>query len=553
MIRRNFLRLAVSAGGVVLVPGAGGLTKALRLSDPLPSPRLTPFVSPLPIPLNAQQVAPFQTVGAAPSRFATQSPIYHKIIAEERLVSLHPQLPLTRIWGYRDAAVPVSTSGLGPTFITTFGVPMIVRLTNALPPDHVGFGHPFLTTHMHGAHTEQRSDGFAENIGVLRPVSAPGESYDMCYDNLDPGFSTGEPDSSDRPSTLWYHDHVLDFTAQNVYRGLVGLNLCFDQLDTGDETQGLQLPSGAFDVPLCLQDRRLDALGQLVYDPLDHNGFLGDVFLVNGAVQPFLSVQGRKYRFRFLNGCNARFLNMRIVSASGVAQTYSQIATESGLMQGPLRDQTDSFMSPAQRNEIVFDFSRFAPGTVLYLENNVDQPDGRGPRGTFDNPIFTPVGTRFLKFIVGDRVADPSRVPDILRPFTPDYLAAVPTANRLQFQFSRRNGVWVINGESVDLHTPIATIRLNTPQVWTFKNNSGGWWHPIHVHLEYMHVLTRNGKIPKANERGTFCRRDVVNLGPNDEIEAFFRFRDYPGRWLIHCHTTEHEDAFMMACFDVIA
>ena len=73
------------------------------------------------------------------------------------------------------------------------------------------------------------------------------------------------------------------------------------------------------------------------------------------------------------------------------------------------------------------------------------------------------------------------------------------------------------------------------------------------MHLEYMHVLTRNGRTPALNERGTFCRRDVVNLGPNDEIEAFFKFRDYPGRWLIHCHTTEHEDAFMMACFDVIA
>ena len=113
MIRRNFLRLAVSAGGVVLVPGAGGLTRALRLSDPLPSPRLTPFVSPLPIPLNAHQVAPFQTVGATPSRFATQSPIYHKIIAEERLVSLHPQLPLTRIWGYRDAAGPATATAWG--------------------------------------------------------------------------------------------------------------------------------------------------------------------------------------------------------------------------------------------------------------------------------------------------------------------------------------------------------------------------------------------------------------------------------------------------------
>ena len=83
-------------------------------------------------------------------------------------------------------------------------------------------------------------------------------------------------------------------------------------------------------------------------------------------------------------------------------------------------------------------------------------------------------------------------------------------------------------------------------------DNGGGWWHPIHIHLEFMHVLKRNGGLPLPNERDGIAKRDIISLGPNDEVEVFFNFRDFPGRWVMHCHTLEHEDAFMMARFDVV-
>jgi FtsP/CotA-like multicopper oxidase with cupredoxin domain len=112
--------------------------------------------------------------------------------------------------------------------------------------------------------------------------------------------------------------------------------------------------------------------------------------------------------------------------------------------------------------------------------------------------------------------------------------------------------VWVINGESVDLEHPLFTARRGQGEIWTLRNSSGGWWHPIHAHLEYVRVLRRNGRVPGPLERDGNARCDTVILGPNDEVEVFVKFRDYPGRWVLHCHTTEHEDAYMMTCFDVV-
>ena len=111
---------------------------------------------------------------------------------------------------------------------------------------------------------------------------------------------------------MWYHDHMIDFTGPNVYRGLAGFFLAFDEADAGDETlddgTNLRLPSGDFDIPLVLQDRRFARDGSLVFDPADQDGFLGDKFAVNGAIQPKFRVKRRKYRFRFLDGSNAPLL-----------------------------------------------------------------------------------------------------------------------------------------------------------------------------------------------------------------------------------------------------
>jgi FtsP/CotA-like multicopper oxidase with cupredoxin domain len=208
------------------------------------------------------------------------------------------------------------------------------------------------------------------------------------------------------------------------------------------------------------------------------------------------------------------------------------------------------FLSNATRREIVIDFSKFPPGTELYLEDRIVQDDGRGPDGKFGDLDLKPSGIRLMKFIVGARTRDPSEVPEVLRPFDAISPAVIASAERRTFEFERRNGSWVINDEQVDLERPMATVQANTPQVWTLINKSGGWWHPIHVHLEMMRMLSRDGGLAEEEVDG-LAKTDTVVLGPNSEVEVFFNFRDYPGQWVFHCHNIEHEDHFMMSRFDV--
>jgi len=553
--RRDLLRYGLASGASFL----GARRAHARSSapdDPPPSPRTAPFIQKLPFPPELTPVEPFRADCPLPAQSDLSRLRFYRLIQEEHLVSLHPELPLTRAWGYRDANVARGTPRniAGPTFIAHSGEPIIVRHENQLPEDHVGFGEPTTTVHFHGGHVPSISDGFPQDIPGFKVAIEPGHTFDYCYPLLDPGFSTNEADATDRPATMWYHDHILDFTGPNVYMGLAGFFLYFDELDSGSERSGLRLPSGEFDVSLLLRDKRLDRKGQLLYDGLtDHSGFLGDKWLVNGAIQPFFEVKRRKYRFRMLNGCNARFLGMQLVTERGQPQPFTLIATEGGLMATPVPERELAFLSPAQREDIVIDFSRYREGTVLYLEDRVDQPDGRGPKGDFDRPELLGSGRRFLKIIVGSAAEDPSQVPDVLRPFEAISVAEIARATRREFVFERRHGVWVINGESVDLERSVANSRLNQPEVWRLVNKGGGWWHPIHIHLEFMHVLKRNGRRAVDDlERDGQSKRDVITLGPNDDVEVFFKFRDFPGPWVFHCHTLEHEDAFMMARFSVV-
>ncbi len=100
---------------------------------------------------------------------------------------------------------------------------------------------------------------------------------------------------------------------------------------------------------------------------------------------------------------------------------------------------------------------------------------------------------------------------------------------------------------------PIATVPKNTPEVWTFSNGSGGtWWHPVHVHHEFMRVISRNSGAPLADEADGMARKDTILLGVGDSVDVHVNFRDFTGNFMFHCHNLEHEDHFMMARFDVV-
>src|SRR5262249_28864068 len=151
--------------------------------DPPPSPRTTPFVQALPIPPVLTEVAPFQSEATPPPQSDLSRLRFYHVIAEERAVRLHPDLPPTVVWGYRDANTPKGQLSIvaGPTFIGRSQEPIIVRHDNQLPANHVGFGEPSTTIHFHGGHVEARSDGFPEDIPGFRAVMRPGQTFDYVY------------------------------------------------------------------------------------------------------------------------------------------------------------------------------------------------------------------------------------------------------------------------------------------------------------------------------------------------------------------------------------
>jgi FtsP/CotA-like multicopper oxidase with cupredoxin domain len=295
------------------------------------------------------------------------------------------------------------------------------------------------------------------------------------------------------------------------------------------------------------------------------DGFLGQYPLVNGKVQPYLHVKRRKYRFRVLNGSNSRIYQLFLTDGNGRSYPMTQIATEGGLLSRPVQ-RASFLLGMAERVEVVIDFndSAFAAPQIgeLYLENRLLQDDGRGPRGTFERPELTSRGTRLLKFMLGAHAADPSQVPSELRPFDVTPAADIRAARVRTFEFERTNGQWAINGRLAgDLAAPTASPQLGVGEVWRLVNKSGGWWHPIHVHHEFMRVLKRNGRLPydgtgpdlgQSAERDGLAKKDTILLGPNSEVEVFVKFENYKGPFVLHCHNIEHEDHAMMTRFDVV-
>ena len=562
LTRRELLKLGLLSGGYTFLASGSRPLRVFADDVNLPaSPPTTAFLDALPIPPAPKTVTRFAVPKeCAPFVSAGDKTSFFKIVEEERFVKIHTELPPTSIWGYRDSNVAKGQWPFvpGPTFNVRIakdrGQGVVVRQINNLPANHVGFGVPHTTTHLHGGHHPSHSDGFPDNIsGFPNFVIGPGQYYDYCYPLLDPGFfePTG-PDATERPSTLWYHDHLFDFTGPNVYRGLAGFFLVFDEKDSGNENDpppALGLPSGPYDIPLVLQDKRFGANGQLIYNTFEHEGFLGDKFLVNGKIQPYLNVKKRKYRFRFLNGSNARFYRIFLANSSGQTFPMDQIATEGGLLAAPIRGIKSFLIAPAERVEVVVDFASFPPGTNLFFENRQEQNEGALPG---ENVLAR--GTQLLKLIVqAGAVSDPSQVPDVLRPFAPISAAELKSATRKTFEFDDSDGGWVINDRFADLEHPLTTSVRGHGEIWHLESG-GGWAHPVHLHLEFMRVLRRNEKLPPLNERDGMAKKDTIVIGgPNfGDVEIFVKFRDYPGPFVFHCHNIEHEDMRMMARMDIV-
>ena len=421
----------------------------------------------------------------------------------------------------------------------------MLRNHNDLPPpdQNGGFGIPSVTTHVHNAHTPSESDGFPCDFFER------GQYYDQNYPNTLAGSnSTHAPEGDIRESlsTLWYHDHRVDFTSQNVYKGLAGFVLLRNDLDTGDESTGFHLPGGEFDVPLLFADKVFDPEGLLFFDLFNLDGILGDKFLVNGKIQPFFQVHPRRYRFRCLDSGPSRFYQFHLTDPDNPRSVnmFWQISNDGNLLPKPI-EVSKIRLGVAERMDVIIDFSRFA-GKSLYFENRLEQKDGRGPTG---NVLPAGQGDNVLRFdVVLPPVADHSQDPATITKFydLPD-TTETPRVTRT-FRFERGDGMWAVNQRFFDCDEVRFRVKKNTVEHWILQNSSGGWQHPIHIHFEEFQILSRNGKAPPLTERS---RKDIVRLGFNEEVKLFFRFRDFEGRFPIHCHNTVHEDHAMMVRWEI--
>jgi FtsP/CotA-like multicopper oxidase with cupredoxin domain len=536
----------------------------------------------------------------------------------------HPGFPVaqnsTSVWTY--GAGRFVQGSLPPMLIKgRYGQPILTRIYQNLPVDRAqngGFGRNETQLHFHNAHNGAESDGAANTHNF------PGTFYDYRWsttlarrdkintqatDNRASGpdgnggldFVAG--DFRELQGTLWAHDHRFFFTAENVYKGNLMMINYYSGPDRGNEALrdgvNLRLPSGRlldygnidFDVNLIVSDAATDQSGQLFFDIFNTDGFLGDLPFVNFAYAPFIEVLPRKYRFRILNACMSRYLQLGLADVNGNTVPFQFIANDGNLVVNPipntaLEGGTLDQQGIAERYDIVVDFSAFTAGSIVRLVNRLQmRDDGRGPaqaltlgdaaarvNGDPNDPVVGPV----LEFRVVSQVPSVD-VPGVtLRSTDPDVSVVpafltqqipvvTPVRTRL-VEFGRSGGdsrdpvtgqctpdcpetavfPWTIKVNGQAAHSMNANRiselipKPGEVEYWTLVNGGGGWDHPIHLHFEEGVTLNRGGDTVPPTEN--LVRKDVWRLRAGGQVTFQVQFGEYGGSYVNHCHNTVHED-----------
>lgn len=536
-------------------------------------------------------------------------------------VRFHPDMPVQdslALWTF-DGTFPPKL------LMARYGESLVMRHYNALPIDvaaNRGFGLHTLSTHEHNGHNPAESDGYTNSFFF------PGQFYDYRWPMVIAGHDTinvtatdpraGTPDGNggirqlrgdwrETMSTHWFHDHMLDFTAQNVYKGNAAMMNYYSALDRGNEALddgvNLRLPSGSsldwgnrdYDVNLLLAEKAWDEEGQLWFNPFNQTGFIGDVMTVNWLYKPYFDVRARRYRFRILNGSVSRYFKVAVVTEAGEPVPFHMVANDGNIMEHTVAFDNGQLptIGIAERYDIIIDFSQFQPGQKLYMVNMLSQRTGQGTDavipmdeilsgdyeaiqvdqdgdGVADSWFNDPVVGKFMEFRVHEYddvdvsmdpvnfVAGQQKLIPLRRP-TEEELA---NALHRSFEFERQptdEAPWVIEtdggkGFNMDPRRLSAAPTKNSSglEVWRIMN-SGTWSHPIHIHFEEGIILRRNGVEPPEWEK--WARKDVYRIGPQPDsgsmVEIALRFREFAGQYMEHCHNTQHEDHAMLLRWDI--
>jgi len=380
---------------------------------------------------------------------------------------------------------------VGPTIRAKTGRKTLVMVHNKM--DEAA------NVHLHGGHVAPEHDGHPKD------VVEPGATRLYLYPNSQQG------------TTLWYHDHSHGTEAAHVYLGLHGAYIIED-----DSERGLNLPSGAYDIPILLRDIQFDDSGNIVVfdDPTKRT-----VVLANGVPQPYFEVAARKYRFRLINSANQRVFKLKIAGDS-----FTRIGSDGGLLANTL-ELEELVLSSAERSDVVIDFSKYPIGSKIVVTDAV--------------------AGEILRFDVVRRASDPSRVPATLRPLPVMPLSTVDRVVDLAFVFKpndRPDGT--INGKVFDMDRVDFTIKRGATETWLIKSSDPtGVKHNFHLHLVQFRVLERNGGPPLPGDAGL---KDTIPIVAGDTVKVQATFGPYTGRYVYHCHFLEHSWIGMMAQLEIV-
>jgi spore coat protein A, manganese oxidase len=499
---------------------------------------------------------------------------------------------------------------------------------------HLYRGPVPIVTHLHGGHSFAESDGYPEAWYLPHARDIPpgyartgtlyrtfqAEAQRRLHQAWSPGSAVFEYDNDQRAATMWYHDHTLGMTRANVYAGPAGFYLL--RGGPADAVVGtvpgpapaLGDPPGRdyFEIPIAIQDRSFTEEGELFYPdhraffegldpsqlrtpftpdpacggpsdvaPIWNPEFFGNAMVVNGRTWPSLDVQQRRYRFRFLNGCNSRFLILRM--SNGMSLWW--IGNDGGLLPAPV-EQGELLLAPAERADVIVDFTNVRAGTEIIVENlGPDEPFGGGtPRVDFPpaDPETTGQVMRFR--VVPATAPDPSTPPHALHlpAIAPLGAASNTRAVSLNEQESATvrvrtdpAGNVVLDCASDEPFGPVEAdlgtlnpdgtakplgwdepitehVALGAIEIWEIHNLTADA-HPIHIHEVTFEVLSRRGirgGAPRPPETWEAGRKDTVIAYP-DEVTRVKALFDRPGLFVWHCHILEHEDNEMMRPYRV--
>jgi spore coat protein A len=499
-----------------------------------------------------------------------------------------------------------------------------------------------LVTHVHGSvGVGDESDGYAEAWFLPKARNIPGGFatkgtwYDFFANKAaasfgakwGPGFATFQYPNTEA-GTKWYHDHTLGMTRLNVYAGPAGFYIvrggpqgdeAVRDTRTGRRANLPRTASGGFDdrgeydergrgrnrrtfeIPIAIQDRSFNTDGALFYpdsrtffdgitgpfipgsdlSPIWNPEFFGNTLIVNGNTWPFLDVEQRRYRLRFLNGCQARFLILDFTAIPG-AEVW-QIGNEGGFLDQPVNLTAGNagrlLMGPAERADIIVDFTKVARGNYVLKNVGPDQPFSGGQPG-IDFDAADPDGTgQVLQFRVGHRRGDDESTPPRFLRLPAQTALPAATVTRALALLEEVSTTFDDAPAEVLLGTvtgnpnaaPGVLIKrlwgdevtenpaVGATEVWEFYNATADA-HPIHVHEVLFEVVNRQastinestqevqvapGSVPTPPEPWEAGFKDTVVAYPEQVTRIKARFAK-AGQYVWHCHILEHEDNEMM-------